>query len=281
MAVEYNAKGSVIAAFIFWTIFGGFTVSYLISVNPLSLSVMADRAVDALSITMVFLINRVAAKPPSSHYSYGFHRSESLMNIVVIASFVAIALLSLYSSTVEFARNQSVSPFSTLVASVVALPLILLASLLIRTGKESNFYVIFLHSVQDLLIVLLVLILSITSIFLGSAYLIYLGNYAVIGLIVFGNRNVFKRSFTVLMEGSSVDVDKVEETIEKEFPNAHHLHIWDICEHQRVATLHLSFPSTTRIGEIDSVRNMVESKLKNFGITHVTVQIESKTSEEN
>jgi cobalt-zinc-cadmium efflux system protein len=82
------------------------------------------------------------------------------------------------------------------------------------------------------------------------------------------------------MEGSQVSVREVEDRIKKEFPNAHHLHIWDICQHQRVATLHLSVPLCTKISELDKTNAAIKSLLSKYGVNHVTIQFESTGSVE-
>jgi len=230
-----NDLSNSLATIIFWAVLGEFVYSYAISSNPLSLSVIADRFVDAISISMVFIVNNIAMRPPSKRYSYGFHRIESLMNIGVIMLFIGIALLSLYSSTVQ-----------------------------LLTGGSS-----------DLVIIVLALILSFLSFQLHYSLIDYFGNYAVIILLIYGNRKIFTRTVKILMEGSPDNIAKIEKAIEREFPMAHHLHVWDICEHQRVATLHLSFPKTSKLYETDLIRNKVEQRLRSFGITHITIQIES------
>jgi len=270
-----NNISNFLAAIIFWAVLGEFLYSYLISANPLSLTVIADRFIDAFSITMVFVVNNIAIKPPSKRYSYGFHRVESLMNIGVIVLFIGIALFSLYSSTIQLFTGWSSSSYSTFFASIISIPLIILATLLLRSGKESNFHVLFLHSIQDLVIVILALTLSFVSFRFHYSLIDYLGNYAVIAVLIYGNRKIFTRTVKILMEGSPDNITKIEKAIEREFPMAHHLHVWDICEHQRVATLHLSFPKTSKLYETDLVRNRVEQRLRSFGITHVTIQIES------
>lgn len=272
---------TILSAAIYWIILGEFVFSFLVSSNPLSLSVVADRIIDALSVSMVFLVNRVASKPPDEHYSYGFHRVETLLNVSVIVLFAIIAVISLFSSTLLMLSHAKVTSYSTFMASVISLPLILAATILMKHDQTSNFYVLFLHSFQDLIIVLMVLILSIFSIYFGLYYLEYFGNYVIVGIIIFGNRNVFKTNLRRLMEGSSINIKEVEKTIKDEFPGAHHLHVWDICEHERVATLHMRFAETTQIGEIDSIRERAKKRLREFGITHVTIQIESKHTKDN
>ena len=265
----------LLTASIYWIILGIFLYSYFQTRNPLSLSVATDRVVDALSISFIFLVNRIARKPSDEYHSYGFHRVEVILNTTVILLFVAMAIYSALMTTQLLLTNAIRSPASTVVSSIVAVPLLLLAAFTMQRDKKSNFRVMFIHTLQDLEIILVTLVFSLASEYFIGPSLSYIGSYAVILIILYGNRNMFRRNFNMLMEGSQVSVREVEDRIKKEFPNAHHLHIWDICQHQRVATLHLSVLPCTKIGELDKTNAAIKSLLSKYGVNHVTIQFES------
>ncbi|OWP56235.1 MAG: hypothetical protein B2I17_07040 [Thermoplasmatales archaeon B_DKE] len=273
-------KNNVITALLYWIILGLFLYSYLESGNPLSLSVTSDRLVDALSISMIFLVNRISNKPTDEFHSYGFHRVEALLNILIITLFIAISAYSAILTTELLIHGIPISSGSTALSAIITIPLLIVAGVTIEHDEKSNFRVMFIHTLQDLAIIIVALAFSLLSFYFFSQYLDYLGSYIVLFIILYGNRNMFRRSVNILLEGSSVSVKEVEEMIRKEFPNAHHLHIWDICQHQRVATLHLSILSQMQIGELDSVRKDIEGILSKYGVNHVTVQFESN-SEDN
>ena len=265
----------LLTASIYWIILGIFLYSYFQTRNPLSLSVATDRVVDALSISFIFLVNRIARKPGDEYHSYGFHRVEVILNTTVILLFVAMAIYSALMTTQLLLTNAIRSPASTVVSSIIAVPLLLLAAFTMQRDKKSNFRVMFIHTLQDLEIISVTLVFSLASEYFIGPSLSYIGSYAVILIILYGNRNMFRRNFNMLMEGSQVSVREVEDKIKKEFPNAHHLHIWDICQHQRVATLHLSVPPCTKIGEVDKTKTAIKSLLLTYGVNHVTIQFES------
>lgn len=265
----------LLTASIYWIILVIFLYSYFQTRNPLSLSVATDRVVDALSISFIFLVNRIARKPADEYHSFGFHRVEVILNATVILLFVAMAIYSALMTTQLLLTNAIRSPASTVVSSIVAVPLILLAAFTMERDTKSNFRVMFIHNLQDLEVILVTLVFSLASVYFIGPSLSYIGSYAVILIILYGNRNMFRRNFNMLMEGSQVSVREVEDRIKKEFPNAHHLHIWDICQHQRVATLHLSVLPCTKIGELDKTNAAIKSLLSKYGVNHVTIQFES------
>nr|WP_052317730.1 cation diffusion facilitator family transporter [Ferroplasma acidiphilum] len=256
-----------------------FLYSYLESDNPLSLSVVSDRLVDALSISMIFLVNRISNKPTDEFHSYGFHRVEALLNITIITLFIAISAYSAILTTELLIHGIPISSGSTALSAIIAIPLLIVAGVTIEHDEKSNFRIMFIHTLQDLAIMIIVLAFSLLPFYFFSQYLDYLGSYIVLFIILYGNRNMFRRNVNILLEGSSVSVKEVEEMIRKEFPSVHHLHIWDICQHQRVATLHMSIPSQMQIGELDSVRKDIERILSKYGVNHVTVQFESNNGD--
>ncbi len=269
-------KGNVLATIIYWIVLIIFLHSYLTTSNPLSLSVVADRVLDALSISLVFLVNWITKKPLNEHYSYGFHRVETLMNVSVIMAFLALAAYSAINTTMLFITHTKTPAAGTLYASAVSVPLLIIATLFMEKHESSNFRAIFLHSLQDVAIVLMALAFSIVALYSSLYYVDYLGNYIVLFIIIYGNRKIFSRNITMLMEGTVIDIKAAEDSIKNEFPNVHHLHIWDICQHQRLATLHLKVPPGQSIGEIDEAKKEIENILSKYGVTHLTIQSESE-----
>lgn len=271
---------NVITAGIYWLILGIFLYSYVNSGNPLSLSVVSDRIVDALSISLIFVINRIAEKPLDEHFSYGYHRAETLMNVFVIVLFLSIAVIAAVETTMLLTSHVSRPVTSTAFASLISLPLILIAAFFMESHEGSNFRVMFLHALQDIAIVILTLALAAFTYYTSMYYVGYIGSYFVLIVIIYGNRKIFSRNITVLMEGSAVNIDSIEESIRDEFPNAHHLHVWDMCQHERMATLHLRVPASMTIGDLDTTKASIEQKLHSYGVTHVTIQFESDSVSE-
>lgn len=269
---------NTIAASIYWIILGIFLYSYLHTGNPISLSVATDRVVDALSISFIFLVNRIAGKPDDAHHSYGFHRVETLLNTSVILLFTAMAVYSALETTHLLLTNAVRSPGSAVIPSIMALVLLLISAFFLDKDEKSNFSVLFNHTFQDLGAIIVTLAFSLASEYFTGLPLDYIGSYAVLVIIIYGNRKMFGRNINILLEGSPVSIKEVEDRIREEFPNAHHLHIWDICQHERVATLHLSVPSFMKIGDLYSTKARIEDRLSSYGVNHVTIQFESEES---
>ena len=269
---------NTIAASIYWIILGIFLYSYLHTGNPISLSVATDRVVDALSISFIFLVNRIAGKPDDAHHSYGFHRVETLLNTSVILLFTAMAVYSALETTHLLLTNAVRSPGSAVIPSIMALVLLLISAFFLDKDEKSNFSVLFNHTFQDLGAIIVTLAFSLASEYFTGLPLDYIGSYAVLVIIIYGNRKMFGRNINILLEGSPVSIKEVEDRIREEFPNAHHLHIWDICQHERVATLHLSVPFFMKIGDLYSTKARIEDRLSAYGVNHVTIQFESEES---
>ncbi len=269
-----SSRLTVLAIVIYQTVLAVFLFSFLESKNPLSLSMVADRFVDAISITLIPVINWFTQKPSSGQFSYGYHRAETFMNFSATILFVFLSIISAISSSYIFFTHVDVPSLSTFNASVISVPLVLVAATLLRSSKSSNFYVIFLHSLQDLVATISVLLISLLSIYSNLYYMDSVGNFLVLGIILYGNRKLLGRSVTVLMEGTSSDVESIAESLEQEFPGVHHLHIWDICEHQRMATLHMNVAPKMQLAETNLIKSSIEKRLSEYGITHVTIQFE-------
>ncbi len=269
-------RGNIMAGIIYWLILIMFLYSYIKSNNPLALSVAADRLVDALSIMMIFVVNWISKKPVDDFHSYGYHRAEALLNIFIIVLFIAVAVYSAYITTIMLITGKISSDGLTAILSLISIPLLLVAVMLMDRDKKSNFRVMLMHSIQDIFILISAALFSIIAYYSHLSFIEYTGSYVVLFIILYGNRKLFRRDINVLLEGSSVNIKEVEERLTEEFPEAHHLHIWDICQHERVATVHITVTPSTRIGDLEDMKNKISNRLLEYHVNHVTVQFESK-----
>ena len=158
-----------------------------------------------------------------------------------------MAAYSALVTTQLLLANAVRSPGSAVIPSIAALVLLLIAAFFMDKDEKSNFSVLFIHTIQDLGAIMVTLAFSLASAYFTGLPLDYIGSYAVLVIILYGNRKMFGRNINILLGGSPVSIREVEDMVRAEFPNAHHLHIWDICQHQRVATLHLSIPSSLKL----------------------------------
>ncbi len=252
---------------VFWVSFSLLVLVFLVTNNVIALSEAVHSLFDALVVSFsIYAYSVIDGK----NYTYGAHRLEvlsALLNtsVVIAGSIVSVALSLVY---LEFHVQER--------ESLVVLSSFAIALLLLFAARHHDKGVR-LHAISDVasyLIggtgALLILLLK-----LGD-----LANLVVALAVVFSvsalNYKDLKESFYVLMERSPVNVEEVTARVKDVFPGVHHVHVWAICQHTKIATLHVREEPNVTLRELDEKRKKIEEILKEFNITHVTVQFESK-----
>lgn len=257
-----------------------FLITFIISLFSHSATLISEALhslFDAIIVSLSFYLSRIISKRDSI-YTYGFHRIEvfsSLLNIITVLAGSAVAL---YISVIFLLNHVRDNPLLLTMASFLAFTLFVLASSE-EEGKEMGTR---LHVIQDGIAYLIGGISGLLILLTGEYFLDPLSSFIILAIIILTSMNSLKTSFNIIMEKSPVDVCKIEEELRSVLPEVHHIHVWALCEHVKVATLHVLADPNKTLKELDEVREKAEKILKDkFSINHVTIQFESKKEEES
>ncbi len=252
----------------FWIVFLMLLVVFILSKNVIALAESLHALFDAITVSFsVFALYFIK----NSNYTYGLHRLEVLSalintSIVFVGSILSVILSILY---VEFNIKEN---SSLVVVSSILVSLILLLTI---NNREKG---IRLHTISDILGYIIGGIGAFISLEYNFENIIDLITAIVVILVMFIlNIDTIKISLDVLMEKSPVDISVIEKEVREIFPSAHHIHVWALCDHMRIATLHVEENPETTLKELDLKREEIEKiLLQKFNINHVTIQFESK-----
>lgn len=137
----------------------------------------------------------------------------------------------------------------------------------------------FLHVLGDLLGSVGAIIAALLMIFFNWVWADAIASVLVAVLILISGWRVTKASIHVLMEGTPANIDVKEIiTLMKDTEGVkgiHDLHVWSVTSGQNVLSSHLVVDESMTIGESQSLLETLEDKLKDKGIGHVTIQVET------
>ncbi|MFZ0476764.1 MAG: cation diffusion facilitator family transporter, partial [Halobacillus sp.] len=98
-------------------------------------------------------------------------------------------------------------------------------------------------------------------------------------LVLISGWRVAKDSVHVLMEGTpkNINFEEIAETIQStgEIEDIHDLHVWSITSGQNALSCHAVVTQNLTIQDCQHLLKRVEEQLREKGIGHVTIQIES------
>lgn len=259
------------AVLIYWIIFLEFLIPFILGKNIIALADSFHDLIDAISVTFSYYVEKISTIR-SSIYTYGLHRLEIFSALV---NFLVIILGSAFVLYLSFVDNSF--KFSLLVIVLSFLAIVLLLSIRENDNKDMNKKSVFLHSIFDMIAYIIGIITLATTFFIPSKIIIIAGAVGILVSSILISFNVLKQSILILLEGSPINAEEVERELKTVNPGVHHVHIWAICGHVNVATIHIEVNEDMTIREVDEEREKIEKILKDkYNIDHVTIQFESK-----
>ena len=232
---------------------------------------------DAMALVLAFGARRLAQRPATPAWSFGWGRAEIVAAFVNFIALIAVSIWLAVEAIGRLAQPPEVA--GGLVVGLASFALIVdlaTAALVYRSSKESvNIRAAFLHNLADAAVSVAVI--------LGGALIWAFGWYladplltliisAVIVWHVVGEIGPVFRSL-MLAAPPGVDPEKVLGAL-REMPgvtDAHHLHLWQIDERRNAASVHLVAADPALIA---MAKTMLRER---FSIGHVTVEYESET----
>ena len=277
---------SLIGTFMFVEVVGGILSG--------SLALLADAAhmlTDAAAIALALFAMWMSARPASAGSTFGFHRTEILAALANTLSLWLIAgwiFLEAYHRFFEPPEIQGPLLFS--VGIVGLLVNIVAAWVLHRAAGESlNVEGAFQHVMADLF--------GSVGVIVSGALIVFGPRFApdfnwaivdpilsvLIGLLILKvSWGLFMSVFKVLLEGTpdNVNIIRLCEAME-EVPGVtlvHDVHAWTITSGYNAFTAHVLIDSAA-VPDKDELLLRLRGIAKNFGLTHLTLQLEASASD--
>ncbi len=239
---------------------------------------------DILAVSFSFIALAISARPPAGRLTFGYHRVEVLASLVNGLSLVGVTAVIAYQAYLRFLNPHPIFVPGTVLFASIALALNVASSRILgRTqsclGKEDqdlNVLSARVHLVGDALASLAVIA--------GAVLVYFTHNYifdpivaAFIGILVLRSAvSITMKGGAIILERSPVkNLGELRTKLMEVngITDVHDLHVWRICSHITVASTHVCVDNNMRRNETE-VRKELEEKLAEFGVQHMTIQLE-------
>lgn len=237
---------------------------------------LSDVAALALSLFAVW----ISRKPPTSARSYGFHRTEILAALANAATLIAI---SVWVCIEAYHRLQSPHDVAGRMVMVIAAGgfLVNIAGMWVLSGGRHgnlNIHGAWLHVATDALGNIGTVAAGAAVAFLGWQWADPAASVAIALLVCWSAWSLLRDSVEVLMEGTptGIDPDGVREALVTVggVRAVHDLHIWSIASGRISLSAHIAVDGSRP--DRDVLPDLCGCLRDEFGITHVTLQLESE-----
>jgi len=225
------------------------------------------------------LAARQALRPADAGHSFGHERRP------VLAAFVNGTLLLLASGWITFEAVQrfitpaAVDGHTMIVVAGLGLAANIASFALLHGGdtEDLNRRGAAAHVLSDLLGSVAAIIAALIILKTGWLAADPLLSLLAAGLVLRMGLKIVRESSHILLEGTprGLDLTRIAAELPKAVPgvaSVHHLHAWSLSQTKKLMTLHVTPDGRVPVPEL---LNAVRLGLKRYGITHVTVQIET------
>jgi cobalt-zinc-cadmium efflux system protein len=248
-----------------------------------SLALIADaihNLSDAISLSIAFFARKIARRPADRQMTFGYARAEVVAALVNYTTLIVIGIYLAYEAVWRLIEPKPVDGWMVVVIAGVALVVDLVtAGLTFTLSKSSmNIRAAFLHNLSDALGSLAVIVG-------GSLILLYdwrlidpIITLMISGYILWQSLAEIGGVIRILMLGSPPEIDLDE--VLSELRNAegvadvHHLHVWQMQEHEAALEAHLVITPGSW-DAADRIKARVKTAIsERYGIEHATLELE-------
>ncbi len=236
---------------------------------------------DVLSLIISYLANRFTHKKASSKRTFGYKRAEIMAAFINSATLIVIAIVLIKEAIERFFQPEPIAPNLVIWLSALGIAVNGFSVLLIKkdAGNNMNMRSAYLHLLTDMMASIAVLAGGLLMYFYQLFWIDPVLTIAIGLYLIYMGYDLLKSSTKVLMlfTPDQIEVDGMVREISRDpaIRNVHHVHLWQLNEHEIHLEAHIDFHENISIQEFDDILKGIEERVYQiYGITHVSIQPE-------
>jgi cobalt-zinc-cadmium efflux system protein len=238
---------------------------------------------DVVSLSISYIANRYAKKEASQERTFGYKRAEIIAAFINAASLIILASFLIYESIVRFIKPEIIQADWVIALAILGILVNGLSVLLLHGSAQQNMNLksAYLHLLSDMSASVAVLIGGLAMYFYQWFWMDSLLTLGIAVYLLVMGYQLLKESFNILMlfTPESVDLIKLRAAmnVDTRIQNIHHLHVWQVNEHENHLEAHIDFNENISLADFDQILDKIELVLlEDYGINHVNIQPEYK-----
>ena len=264
-------------------ILGLMAVELVAGVLADSLALLSDAAhllTDAGAIALALFTARLAQRPASGGFTFGFRRAEILSAQLNGATLVALAVVITVEGIRRIADPPDVEGLVVLVVALVGIAVNLAATMILAGAERRSLNVegAFQHVLTDLFAFIATAIAGAVVLATDFTQADGIAALVVAALMLRSGYGLLRESGRILLEASPRDLDPDEIgrvlAAQNHVVEVHDLHVWEVTSGFPAISAHV----TVRAGCDTQAhrRELAELLRDRFGVTHSTLQVETR-----
>jgi cobalt-zinc-cadmium efflux system protein len=263
-------------------IVGFMCVEVVVGILASSLALLSDAAhmlTDAGAIALALFAARLARRPASGGFTFGFRRAEILSAQLNGATLVALGLVIVIEGVHRLVSPPAVDGAPVVAVAVLGIAVNLVAALVLAGANRRSLNVegAFQHVLNDLFAFIATAIAGVLILTVGFERADGIAALLVAALMLYSGLGLLRDSGRVLLEAAPRDLDPTEIgralVAEHHVIEVHDLHVWEVTSGFPALSAHI----VVRAGCDTQAhrRQLAELLSERFGIEHSTLQVEA------
>lgn len=286
MSHDHHHHGEIKGTRLFFTVLlnAGITIAELIGgIISGSISLISDAIhnfSDVLSLLISYAANKLSGRNATEKQTFGFKRSEILAAFINSATLIVLAFFILYEAMMRFFEPVEISAELVIWLAFGSIFVNGLSVLFIKNDAKGNMNIrsAYLHLLGDMLTSIAVMIGGILIKYFHIYWIDPLFSIIIALYLLYMSWDIFKDSLKIIMQFTPehIDINNIAHEIERieGVKNLHHIHVWQINEHEIMFEAHIDLEDDLSISNFESILDQAGVKLKKHKINHVTLQPE-------
>lgn len=230
---------------------------------------------DAMSIGVSYFLEKKSKKKPDEKHTYGYIRYSVLGSTITTVILLVGSILVIYNSILRIINPVEINYDGMIIFAIVGVIINFAAAYFTREGDSLNQKSVNLHMLEDVLGWVVVLIGAILMRIFDITYIDPILSICVAIFILVNAYKNFKSILDVFLEKTpnSIDISELKEQLNEidEVIDVHHIHVWSMDGFTHFATMHVTAKENSK-----EVKDKIREELKEHGIGHVTIELESE-----
>jgi cobalt-zinc-cadmium efflux system protein len=233
---------------------------------------------DTVALGASWYLAKVSQKQRDDKFSYGYKRFSLLGALISSLILLGGSGIILVEAVPRLVNPQAVYVPGMIALAIVGILVNGFAVLKLQGAHTHNERIVALHLLEDTLGWVVVLIASVTMLVVNIPILDPILSIAITLYILWQVVKNLRETIAVFLQAIPTDIDtqQLEKILVEKYPvhSIHDLHIWTLDGAYNVLSLHIVVTKNLSVEDTMFFKKQVRQTLHEYGIQHVTIEIE-------
>ncbi|MEA3439494.1 MAG: cation diffusion facilitator family transporter [Chloroflexota bacterium] len=246
-----------------------------------SLAILSDAIHDlgdSFSLGLAWYLEKYSEKERNSTFTYGYRRFSLLGALINTIVLIVGSIFILVNAIPRLLNPEPTNAQGMIIFALVGVAVNGLAVLRLRNSKSMNVRVVALHLIEDVFGWVAVLIMSIILLFTDYYILDPILSILFTGFILFNVVKNLRKTLALFLQAApdTMNIHQIEQQLLslEQVQSTHHTHIWSLDGEHHVLSTHVVLADDVSKNDLLCVREEIKFKLKQFDLSHSTIEIE-------